>query len=146
MHDVGFVSIDISQNSGTDYSSAGLFFHYVRSLSGLTAELSPVAGPSAGGTLLTLACPVRTSRTMLCVLIDNDHSSPASFVSGGYVRCVTPPHRSTHRTSVELVADRARVTIGWFDYHVRAPPTNPVLLPANSLPKLSHGSDRTRSS
>lgn len=140
MHDVGFVSIDISQNYGTDYSSTGLFFHYVRSFSGLTAELSPVAGPSAGGTLLTLACPVRTSSTLLCLLIDNDHSSPASLVSGGYVRCVTPPRRSTHRTSVELIADRVRVAQGWFDYHVRAPPHESRLLPAYSLPKLPHGS------
>ncbi|RHY58541.1 hypothetical protein DYB30_007255, partial [Aphanomyces astaci] len=103
--DAGDVSVEISVN-GMDFSSTGLMFQYRWQLQ--LVSVSPLRGPIAGGTLLSVAMAAAVSPLDVFACIIGGQVVPAEQVNASHVFCRTPPlavGSAVRRVAVEITCN-----------------------------------------
>ena len=123
-----YVSLEISNNQGVDYSQSGL--QYVFLTFPVLNSLYPKRGPESGGTTLMIGgTGFYNSVVMSCVFFDT-HDDPsatssrvesvATWISSSSLTCVSPSHRpSTMRVAVTSNGQQYTTDELYFEYHSR---------------------------
>ena len=123
-----YVSLEISNNQGVDYSQSGL--QYVFLTFPVLNSLYPKRGPESGGTTLMIGgTGFYNSVVMSCVFFDT-HDDPsatssrvesaATWISSSSLTCVSPSHRpSTMRVAVTSNGQQHTTDELYFEYHSR---------------------------
>lgn len=76
--------------------------------------ISPASGPTAGGTVVSIAGAQRHVGPVLCLF--GDQPTSAASTSSAYIVCVTPAVVAPGRVKVEIVSSDNKETVGDFEY------------------------------
>ena len=120
----GWVSLEVSNNGGADYTQNGLQYLYVEPAR--VDYVYPESGPESGGTLLMIGgSNFYSSAELMCHFIGTSDgrevaTTKATWISSSALTCVSPPHRpSTIRVAVSSNGQQKTKESVHFAFHTR---------------------------
>ena len=94
------LAVDVSTNSGNDYSHQRTYFEPI--VSPFVLALEPRAGTAGGGTVVNVYGRGFTADAPVWCKFGTTGPIPAEYASEGVVRCKSPGHRPASRIPLEV--------------------------------------------
>lgn len=126
----GVVSVDVSVNGGSDFTSEGLGFTYTPDT--LACTISPRFGPTSGGTLVTFTSPgITTVAGSKAACMFGGMVVPAVENGQGFVSCRSPAVPAPVTLPVEVTLNGQDFSSYGLRYHFEAPLSVSSVTPSN---------------